>query len=204
MTRTACLCILLLAASAGVQKGGTVHAADCETDVLDGGEAGMNVLVYQLCADRLTVGFRDSEVIEEITCGPAGSVHLWMSTDHEICGSPPAHDAPRIYDLLEPLRGVGGTLSAPVAKRVTCGGTSGRATAVVSDARAALLATRTGDTIYEQVSRRFVRQCMGPAVDMFKGLAPRLGGLPGRLLHVNNPGQRRDGSGLGLVRRESS
>jgi hypothetical protein len=32
----------------------------------------MNVLVYQLCADRLTVGFRDSEVVEEITCGPAG------------------------------------------------------------------------------------------------------------------------------------
>ncbi|HQS17049.1 hypothetical protein [Reyranella sp.] len=164
MARTAALCLLLLAVSASMQEGGAVRASDCESGVLDGGEAGMNVLVYQLCADRLTVGFRDSEVIEEMTCGPAGSVHLWMSTDHEICGLPPAPDSPRIYDLLEPLRGIGGTASAPVAKRVTCGGTSGRATAVVSDARAALLATRTGDTIYEQVSRRFIRQCMGPSV----------------------------------------
>jgi len=164
MARTAALCLLLLAASASMQEGGAVRASDCESGILDGGEAGMNVLVYQLCADRLSVGFRDSEVIEEMTCGPAGSVHLWMSTDHEICGSPPAPDAPQIYDLLEPLRGVSGSSSAPVAKRVTCGGTSGRATAVVSDARAALLATRTGDTIYEQVSRRFIRQCMGPSV----------------------------------------
>lgn len=164
MARTAALCILLLAASAGVPKDGVVRAADCETGVLDGGEAGMNVLVYQLCTDRLTVGFRDSEVIEEITCGPAGSVHLWMSTDHEVCGSPPAPDTPEVYDLLEPLRGVGGAVSAPVAKRVTCGGTSGRATAVVPNARAALLMTRTGDTIYERVSRRFVQQCVGSSV----------------------------------------
>lgn len=163
MTRTAVLCFLLLAASAAMPESGEVRASDCETGVLDGGEGGMNVLVYQLCADRLTVGFRDSEVVEEITCGPAGSVHLWMSVDHKVCGSPPAPDAPRVYDLLEPLRGVGGTVSAPVAKRVTCGGTSGRATAVVPDARAALLATRTGDTLYEQVSRRFIRQCIGPS-----------------------------------------
>ncbi len=164
MARTAALWLLLIAVSAGVQKGGAARASDCETGVLDGGEGGMNVLVYQLCADRLTVGFRDSEVVEEITCGPAGSVHLWMSTDHEICGSPPTPNAPRVYDLLEPLRGVGGAVSAPVAKRVTCGGTSGRATAVVPDARAALLATRTGDTLYEQVSRRFIHQCAAPGV----------------------------------------
>ncbi|TAJ85005.1 MAG: hypothetical protein EPO10_14340 [Reyranella sp.] len=163
MARSAVLCLLLLTASAAMRDSGEVRASDCETGVLDGGEDGMNVLVYQLCVDRLTVGFRDSEVVEEITCGPAGSVHLWMSTDHKVCGSPPAPDAPRVYDLLEPLRGVGGTVSAPVAKRVTCGGTSGRATAVVPDARAALLATRTGDTLYEQVSRRFVRQCIGPS-----------------------------------------
>ncbi|MBP6766870.1 MAG: hypothetical protein KA171_03760 [Reyranella sp.] len=164
MTRTAVLCFLLLAASAAMQESGEVRVSDCETGVLDGGEGGMNVLVYQLCADRLTVGFRDSEVVEEITCGPAGSVHLWMSIDHKVCGSPPAPDAPRVYDLLEPLRGIGGILSAPVAKRVTCGGSSGRATAVVPDARAALLATRTGDTLYEQVSRRFIAQCISPGV----------------------------------------
>jgi hypothetical protein len=164
VARTAILCALLLAASAAMQESGEVRASDCETGVLDGGEGGMNVLVYQFCADRLIVGFRDSEVVEEITCGPAGSVHLWMSTDHEVCGSPPAPDAPRVYDLLEPLRGVGGTVSAPVAKRVTCGGTSGRATAVVPNARAALSATRTGDTLYEQVSRRFIKQCLEPSV----------------------------------------
>lgn len=163
MARSIALYLLLFAASTAMY-GGAAGASDCKSGVLDGGEGGMNVLVYQLCADRLTVGFRDSEVIEEITCGPAGSVHLWISTDHEICGSPPTPDTPKVYDLLEPLRGVGGTSSAPVAKRVTCGGTSGRATAVVSDARAALLSTRTGDTIYEQVSRRFVRQCVSPGV----------------------------------------
>ncbi len=163
MARTIALCLLLFAASAAMQGSGAARASDCESGVLDEGEGGVNVLVYQLCADRLTVGFRDSEVIEEITCGPAGSVHLWMSTDHEICGSPPAPDTPKVYDLLEPLRGVSGTSSAPGAKRVTCGGTSGRATAVVSDARAALLATRTGDTIYEQATRRFIAQCIGPS-----------------------------------------
>lgn len=163
MARTIALCLLLFAASTAMQGGGAARASDCENGILDRGEGGMNVLVYQLCADRLTVGFRDSEVIEEITCGPAGSVHLWISTDHEICGAPPAPDTPKVYDLLEPLRGIGGTSSAPVAKRVTCGGSSGRATAVVSDARAALLATRTGDRIYEQVSRRFIAQCLGPS-----------------------------------------
>lgn len=164
MIPTGVLCLLLFAAWAATQGTGGARASDCRSGVLDGGEDGFNVLVYRLCADRLIVGFRDSEVIEEITCGPAGSVHLWMTTDHEICGSPPAPDTPRVYDLLEPLRGVGGTVSAPVAKRLTCGGTSGRATVVVSDARAALLATRTGDTIYEQVTRRFIRQCLSPGV----------------------------------------
>ena len=164
MVRTAALCLLLLAAAAGMTEAGLARAVDCETGVLDGGEGGVNVLVFQLCADRLTVGFRDSEVVEEITCGPAGSVHLWMSTDHAICGSPPTPDTPKVYDLLEPLRGVGGASSAPVAKRITCGGTSGRATAVVPDARAALLATRTGDTLYEQVTRRFIRRCLEPSV----------------------------------------
>jgi hypothetical protein len=164
VARTSALCLLLLAASAMMPGSGGARASDCESGVLHGGEGGMNVLVYQLCADRLTVGFRDSEVIEEITCGPAGSIHLWMTTDHEICASPPAPDTPKVYDLLEPLRGIGGTVSAPVAKRLTCGGTSGRATAVVSDARAALLATRRGEAIYEQVTRRFIRQCVSPGV----------------------------------------
>jgi len=86
-----------------------------------------------------------------------------MSTDHEFCVFPPAPGTSQVYDLLEPLRGVGGTSSAPVAKRLTCGGTASRATIVVPDARAALLATRTGDTIYEQVTRRFISQCIGPS-----------------------------------------
>jgi len=155
--------MVLFVVSAMAGAGRPAVASVCEGGVLDGGEGGMNVLVYQLCADRLTVGFRSSEVIEEITCGPAAGVHLWMSTDHEFCVFPPAPGTPQVYDLLEPLRGVGGTSSAPVAKRLTCGGTASRATIVVPDARAALLATRTGDTIYEQVTRRFISQCIGPS-----------------------------------------
>lgn len=163
MTKTAALCVVLFVVSVAAAGGRPAVASACESGVLDDGDGGMNILVYQLCADRLTVGFRSSEVIEEITCGPAGGVHLWMSTDHAICASPPDPDTPRVYDLLEPLRGVGGTSSSPVAKRLTCGGTASRATIVVPDARAALLATRTGDTIYERVTRRFISQCIGPS-----------------------------------------
>lgn len=164
MFRIRTLCLLLLAASA-VAQGGPALASDCERGVLDGGEDGMNVLVYDLCADRLTVGFQSSDVIEEITCEPDGDVRLWMSADHEKCAAQPAADAPWVYDLLEPLQGVGQTMSAPVTKRLKCGeGTTNRATIVVPDARAALLDTRTGDTIYEQVTRRFIRQCVLPGV----------------------------------------
>ena len=165
MSGTSALCMLLLAVSAVVRGGGPARASDCERGVLDDGEGGMNVLVYELCADRLTVGFRSSDVIEEITCEPGGRVRLWMSTDHDRCAAQPATDAPRIYDLLEPLRGVGRTTAGPVAKRLTCGGdTTNRATVVVPDARAALLETRTGDTIYERTTRRFISQCVRPGV----------------------------------------
>jgi hypothetical protein len=169
VARTSALCLLLLllllVASAVVEGGRPVFASDCERGVLDAGEDGMNVLVYELCDDRLTVGFESSDVIEEITCEPDGDVRLWMSADHERCAAQPAADAPWVYDLLEPLQGIGRTTSAPVTKRLKCGeGTTNRATIVIPNARAALLETRTGDTIYEQVTRRFIRQCVPPGV----------------------------------------
>ncbi len=120
MQRTSALCLLLLllVASAVAQGGRPAFASDCERGVLDAGEDGMNVLVYELCDDRLTVGFESSDVIEEITCEPDGDVQLWMSADHERCAAQPAADAPWVYDLLEPLQGVGRTTSAPVTQAV--------------------------------------------------------------------------------------
>lgn len=138
---------------------------ECERGVLDDGQDGMNVLVYEFCADRLTVGFRSSDVIEEMSCGPVGGIRLWMSANDKKCDAQPAAESEQVYELLEPLRGLGRATAAPVAKRLICsGGTTNRATIVVRNARAALLETRTGDTIYERVTRRFISQCARPGV----------------------------------------
>jgi hypothetical protein len=157
------LCIVLVTVPAAAQDESAAVPSDCERGVLDGGQGGMNVLVYELCADRLTVGFRSSDIVEEMSCGPAGGIRLWMSADDDRCEAQPAADSEQVYELLEPLRGLGRTTAAPVAKRLTCsGGTTNRATIVVPNARAALLETRTGDTIYERVTRRFISQCVRP------------------------------------------
>ena len=151
------LCMVLLAAQAG--------ARECERGMLDGGEGCMNVLVYELCDERLSFGFESSDVIEEISCRPSGGIRLWMSVHHERCDTLPAAHTEQVYDLLEPLRGVGRMTAAPVAKRLRCGdGTTHQATIVVTDASDALLETRTGDTKYERLTRRFISQCAGPGV----------------------------------------
>ncbi len=135
----------------------------CEQGVLDAGQDGMNVLVYELCPERLTVGFRSSDVIEEISCGPDGEVRLWMSTDDARCEGQSEAGSQRSYDLWEPLRGLGRSTAAPVRKLLTCRGEMNRATIVVPDARDALLETRSGDTAYEQLTQRFISQCIRPA-----------------------------------------
>lgn len=151
------LCMILLAAS--------VSARDCERGVLDDGEAGMNVLVYELCAERLSVGFLSSDVIEEISCRPAGRIRLWMSVHHERCDTRPAASGEQTYELLEPLRGVGRSTAAPVPQQLRCGdGTPHQATIVIADARDALLETRTGDTKYERLTRQLISRCDGPGV----------------------------------------
>jgi len=151
------LCLLLFASS--------VSAGDCERGVLDDGEAGMNVLVYELCAHRLTVGFLSSDVIEEISCTSAGSIRLWMSVHHERCDTLPAASGERAYELFEPLRGVGRSTKAPVLQHLRCGdGTPHQATIVIADARDALLETRTGDTKYERLTRQLISRCDGPGV----------------------------------------
>jgi len=151
------LCVILLATS-GV-------ARDCERGVLDDGAGGMNVLVYEFCAERLSIGFESSDVIEEISCSPAGEISLWMSVHHQKCDALPAASTEQFYDLLEPLRGVGRRTAAPVAMQLRCGdGTTHQATIVVPDARNALLETRTGDTRYERLARQFISQCAAPGV----------------------------------------
>ena len=162
--KTGTLLVALLAVSAAARGGNPAVSPVCESGVLEKGESGMNVLVYELCADRLTVGFQSSDVIEEISCGPAGGIRLWMLADDDRCATQPAADREQVYDFLEPLRGVGRVTLEPVAKRLTRGGgTMNRTTIVVPDARAALLETRTGDTTYERVTRRFISQCRRPA-----------------------------------------
>lgn len=124
----------------------------------------MNVLVYERCADHLSVGFLSSDVIEEISCTSAGSIRLWMSVHHERCDTLPAASGERAYELLEPLRGVGRSTAAPV-QHLRCGdGTPHQATIVIADARDALLETRTGDTKYERLTRQLISRCDGPGV----------------------------------------
>ncbi len=146
--------VALIAMSAGAQAGG------CQGGILDAGMGGMNVLVYELCLERLTVGFQSSDVIEEMSCAPDGEIRLWLRADNDRCDAWPASDHDRVHELREPLRGVGRATAAPVRQLLTCrGGTMNRATIVVPEARDAILETRTGDTTYEQISRRFVSRC---------------------------------------------
>jgi len=153
--------VALIAMSAQAQAG------DCESGILDAGAGGMNVLVYELCPERLTVGFRGSDVIEEMSCAPDGEIRLWLRVDNDRCDAWPASDHDQVHDLLEPLRGVGRATAAPVRQLLACrGGTMNRATIVVPAARAALLETRTGDTTYEQLSRQFISRCMAEHVTM--------------------------------------
>ncbi|MDI1284841.1 MAG: hypothetical protein PSV46_10620 [Reyranella sp.] len=155
--------VALIALSTAAPGSRASVRCECERGLLDAGQDGMNVLVYELCPEQLTVGFRSSDVIEEISCGPDGEVRLWMSTDDERCEGEPTGGLGQAYDLWEPLRGPGRATAAPVRKLLTCRGQMNRATIVVPDARDALLETRPGDTLYEQLTRRFIAQCIRPA-----------------------------------------
>ena len=135
----------------------------CESGVLDAGDNGRNVLVYELCRKRMTVGFESSDVVEEISCRPNGDVQLWLLADGARCEGRTASTDDEVYELWEPLRGVGRATEAPVRQLLTCRtGVSNRASIVVPDARDAILETRTGDTKYERLSRRFISQCVRP------------------------------------------
>lgn len=136
---------------------------ECESGVLDAGQDGMNQLVYELCQGRLTIGFRNSDVIEEITCGPSGDVELWFWTHDVRCEDERVSDRDRVHEIQEPLRGAGRATAVPVRQLLTCRpGMMNEATIVVPDARDAILETRTGDTKYERVSKRFISQCIRP------------------------------------------
>ncbi len=132
----------------------------CETGILDPGENGMNVLAYELCPERLTVGFRSSDIMEEMTCDADGGVQFWQVTGGERCLGRPLSDSEQVYELHEPLRGFGRSTSFAVEQMLTCpAGPAMRATISIPDARAALLETRRGDTPYEKLARRFLAAC---------------------------------------------
>jgi hypothetical protein len=134
---------------------------DCESGILDAGENGRNVLVYELCLERMTVGFESSDIVEEISCRSNGDIQLWLLADGALCEGRPAASDDQTYEIWEPLRGVGRATAAPVRQLLTCRiGVSNRATIVVPDARDAILETRTGDTKYERLTRQFVSQCL--------------------------------------------
>lgn len=137
---------------------------ECESGILDAGANGSNVLVYELCLERMTVGFEGSEVVEEISCRANGDIQLWLLADGSRCKGQPASSDDHVYELWEPLRGVGRATAAPVRQLLTCRiGMSKRGTIVVPDARDAILETRTGDTNYERLTRQFISQCAQPA-----------------------------------------
>jgi hypothetical protein len=134
---------------------------ECENGILDAGENGRNVLVYELCLERMTVGFKSSDVVEEISCRPNGAIRLWLLADGARCDGRSADGDDQVYELWEPLRGVGRATAAPVRQLLTCrGGMSNRATIIVPDARDAILETRTGDTKYERLTRQFISRCI--------------------------------------------
>lgn len=153
----------LIVMSAASQTGNLNAQLKCESGVLDAGDNGRNVLVYELCWKRLTVGFESSDVVEEISCRPNGDIELWLLADGSRCEGRSASARDEVYELWEPLRGVGRTTESPVRQLLTCHiGVLNRATIVVPDARDAILETRTGDTKYERMTRQFISQCARP------------------------------------------
>lgn len=152
--------IVILTASQGSKSNSQL---ECERGILHTGQNGMNVLIYELCLERMTVGFESSDVIEEISCRANGDIRLWFLTDGSRCRNRPASNDDQAYEYWEPLRGVGRATAAPVRQLLTCPiDMSRRATIVVPDARDAILETRRGDTKYEELTRRFISQCLQP------------------------------------------
>lgn len=152
-----------VALSTPLQAHGIAAGLNCESGVLDPGDAGQNVLVYRLCPERLTIGFASSDVIEEISCMPNGDVRLWLLVGDAACDRLPASDRDQVHELWEPLVSVGRSTAAPVRQLLLCrAGMMNRATIIVPDARDALLETHTGDTEYDAVTRRLVSACVRP------------------------------------------
>jgi len=136
---------------------------NCESGVLDVGDNGNNVLVYELCRERMTVGFESSDIVEEISCRPNGDIQLWLLADSTRCKGQTESTDDEVHELWEPLRGAGGVTAAPVQQLLRCHlGVSRMATIVVPDARDAILETRAGDSKYERLTRRFISRCVRP------------------------------------------
>ena len=143
-----------------ISTGKVAHVSLAQGGSLDQGKDGVNVFVYRLCPQKLSLGFANSEVIEELACKPDGAVALWLLIDDERCRLRPGTPTASTTEILEPFISLGRTTGSPVRQLLTCrAGVFGKATLVVPDAREVILATRTGDTAYEVLSRRFANTC---------------------------------------------
>lgn len=153
----------LIVMSTALQGSRANSQLECESGILDAGENGANALVYELCLERMTVGFESSEVVEEISCTANGDIQLRLLADGSRCKGQTVSSDDQVHEFWEPLRGVGRATSAPVRQLLTCriGPTNGTAI-IVPDARDAILETRTGDTKYEKLTRRFISRCIRP------------------------------------------
>jgi hypothetical protein len=153
----------ILVLSTPLQASAVTATLACESGVLDAGETGLNVLVFRLCADRLTIGYKNSDVVEEVSCMPDGDVRLWLRAGNTRCDRLPTTGRDQVHELWEPLAGIGRSTVEPVRQLLLCrAGMMNNATIIVPDARDALLETRTGATKYEQVTRRLIAACAQP------------------------------------------
>ena len=133
---------------------------ECENGILDPGKDGVDVVIYRLCPAKLTVGFEQSDVIEEISCKPHGVIEAWFPAADEKCSGRTPPTGTRTYELSEPLNAFDRVTAMPVKQLLTCEADAmNTATIVIPDAKKAILETRKGDTKYERVTRRFIFQC---------------------------------------------
>lgn len=154
---------VVIALSTALQAHSVKVGSECESGMLDPGDAGLNVLVYDLCHERLTIGFASSDMLEEVACMPNGHIRLWRLVGNARCARFPASDRDQVHELWEPLKSVDRSTRAPVRQLLLCrAGMMPHATIIVPDARDALLEINIGDTKYESVTRRFISACLQP------------------------------------------
>lgn len=113
----------------------------------------------------MTIGYENSDVVEELSCMPGGDVRLWLRASNTRCDRLPTSDRDQVHELWEPLEGIDRSTAEPVHQLLLCrASVANHATIIiVPDARDALLETRAGATKYERVTRRLISACAQPS-----------------------------------------